>query len=251
MITMFIFTGIVYFTKSKRILEVTAALIKERKYKDLGRNPIQAHSKDKYYEPRNSYISRNLPFRSEAAKIFMRKLGRLISKTENDEGKRSQGLPLYFYDIKWYNPNLPAQCQDLANWKSVELLQNPKFLLEFTSPDEKIGDQSFNYKNWEFLSKDYNLEFLSFDEADNNNDETKEESNYGESLDLDVGDEEESEDEEKEEEVEPVRSKEKGKARIVEYDEENSKSDNMDIDNAASNGFYGGPTEEEWKAWQL
>ncbi|MBW0515053.1 hypothetical protein O181_054768 [Austropuccinia psidii MF-1] len=194
----------------------------------------------------------------------MRKLDRLISNTENDEGKRSQGqyrinikhppqtmfpnspqgLPLYFYDIKWYNSKLPAQRQDLANWKSVTFLQNPKFLLEFTSPDEKIGDQSFNDKNWDFFSKDYNLEFLSFDEADNNNDETKEASNYGESLDLDIGDEE------KEDEVEPVRRKEKGKARMVEDYDENSENDNMEIDNAASNGFHGGPAEEEWNAWQ-
>ncbi|MBW0586986.1 hypothetical protein O181_126701 [Austropuccinia psidii MF-1] len=99
----------------------------------------------------------------------MRKLDHLISKTENDEGKRSQGryqihvknppqnifptapkgLPLDFYDVKWYNSKLPAQHQDIADWKKVVFFQNPKCLLEFTSPDKKIGDQSFNYKNWE------------------------------------------------------------------------------------------------------
>ncbi|MBW0560693.1 hypothetical protein O181_100408 [Austropuccinia psidii MF-1] len=232
-------------------------------------SPIQAHSNDEYYEPKNAYIARNLPFRSESANIFMRKLDRLISKTENDEGKRSQGryrihvknppqtmfptapkgLPLDFYDIKWYNSKLPAQRQNIADWKRVAFLQNPKCLLEFTSPDKTIVDQSFNDKNWEVLAKDYSLEFLSFDEPDNDNDATKEESNYGESLELDIGEEEEGK-EENDEELEPVRRKEKGKARMVEDEEERSEDDNMDIDNAASNGFYGGLTEEEWNAWQ-
>ncbi|MBW0571155.1 hypothetical protein O181_110870 [Austropuccinia psidii MF-1] len=199
----------------------------------------------------------------------MHKLDRLISKTENDEGKRShslyqihvknppqtisptapKGLPLDFYDVKWYNSKLPAQHQNIADWKKVAFLQNPKCLLEFTSPDEKICDQSFNYKHWEVLAKEYNLEFLSFDEPDVDNDATKEESNYGESLELDLGEEEESKDK-KDEELEPVRRKEKGKAGVVEDEEERSENDNMEIDNAASNGFYRGLTEEEWNSWQ-
>ncbi|MBW0587854.1 hypothetical protein O181_127569 [Austropuccinia psidii MF-1] len=199
----------------------------------------------------------------------MRKLDHLISKTETDEGKRSQGrylihvknppqtmfttapkgLPLDFYDFKWYNSKLPAQRQNIADWKKVAFLQNPKCLLEFTLPDKKIGDQSFNDKNLEVLEKDYNLEFLSFDEPDNNNDATKVESNYGKSLELDIGEEEESE-EGKDEELEPVRRKEKGKSLMVEDEEESSENDNMEINNAASNGFYGGLTEEEWNAWK-
>ncbi|MBW0576441.1 hypothetical protein O181_116156 [Austropuccinia psidii MF-1] len=155
-----------------------------------------------------------------------------------------KGLPLDFYDVKWYNSKLPAQRQNIADWKKVAFLQNPKCLLEFTSPDEKIGDRSFNDKNWEVLAKDYNLEFLSFDEPDDNDDATEEESNYGESLELDIGEEE------KDEELEPVRRKEKGKARMVEDEEESSENDDMEINNAASNGFYGGLTEEEWNAWQ-
>ncbi|MBW0505627.1 hypothetical protein O181_045342 [Austropuccinia psidii MF-1] len=144
---------------------------------------------------------------------------------------------------------LPAQHQHIADWKRVAFLQNPKCLLEFTLPDKQIGDQSFNDKYWEVLAKDYNLEFLSFDVPDDDNDPTKEESNYGESLELDIGEEEESK-EEKDEELKPVRRKEKGKAQMVEDEEESSENDNMEIDNAASNGFYGGLTEEEWNAWQ-
>ncbi|MBW0560445.1 hypothetical protein O181_100160 [Austropuccinia psidii MF-1] len=106
-----------------------------------------------------------------------------------------KGLPLDVYDVKWYNSKLPAQHQDIADWKSVVFLQNPKCLLEFTSPDKKIGDQSFNDKNWEVLAKDYNLEFLSFDEPDNDNDTTEEERNYGKSLELDIGEEEEKDEE--------------------------------------------------------
>ncbi|MBW0489135.1 hypothetical protein O181_028850 [Austropuccinia psidii MF-1] len=99
----------------------------------------------------------------------------------------------------------------MADWKKVAFLQNPKCLLEFTLPDKKIVDQSFNDKDWEVLAKEYSLEFLSFDEPDNNNDVTKEESNYGKSLELHIGEEEESKDK-KDEELEPVRRKEKGKA---------------------------------------
>ncbi|MBW0541664.1 hypothetical protein O181_081379 [Austropuccinia psidii MF-1] len=148
-------------------------------------------------KPKNAYIARNLSFQSESDNIFMRKLDRLISKTETDEGKRSQGqyrihvknppqtmfttapkgLPLDIYEAKWYNTKLPEQCQNIADWKKVAFLQNPKCLLEFTLPDKKIGDQSFNDKNWEVLAKDYNLEFLSFDEPENDNDTTKEEMN--------------------------------------------------------------------------
>ncbi|MBW0560720.1 hypothetical protein O181_100435 [Austropuccinia psidii MF-1] len=132
-----------------------------------------------------------------------------------------RGLPLDFYDIKWYKSKLPAQRQNIADWKSVTFLQNPKCLLEFTFTDEKI------------------------DEPDDDNDTTKEERNYGKSLELDIGEEEE-----KDEELEPVRRKEKGKAQILEDKEESSENDDMEIDNAASNGFYGGLTEEEWNAWQ-
>ncbi|MBW0527936.1 hypothetical protein O181_067651 [Austropuccinia psidii MF-1] len=197
-------------------------------------SPIQAHSDDEYYEPKNAHMARNLPFQSESSNILMRKLDRLISKTETDEGKRSQGqyqihvknppqtmfptapkgLPLAFSDVKWYNSKLPEQCQNIADWKKVAFLQNPKCLVEFTLPDKKIDDQSFNNKNWEVLAKDYNLEFLSFDEPDDNKDATEEESNYGESLELDIGEEEESK-EEKDEELEPVRRKEKGNSRMV------------------------------------
>ncbi|MBW0562999.1 hypothetical protein O181_102714 [Austropuccinia psidii MF-1] len=161
----------------------------------------------------------------------MRKLDRLILKIENDEGKKSQGryqihvktppqtifptapkgLPLDFYDIKWYNSKLPAQRQNIAGWKKVAFLQNPKCLLKFTFPDKKIGDQSFNDKKWDVLAKEYNLEILSFDEPEDDNDATKEERNYGESFELDIGEEEESKDE-KDEELEPVIRKEKGKA---------------------------------------
>ncbi|MBW0573403.1 hypothetical protein O181_113118 [Austropuccinia psidii MF-1] len=148
-----------------------------------------------------------------------------------------KGLPLDFYDFKWYSSKLPAQHQNIADWKSVVFFQNPKCLLEFTFPDQKIGDKSFNDKNWEVLAKDYSLEFLSFDEPDNDNDTTEEESNYGKSLELDIGEEEE-----KDEELEPVRRKEKGKAQIVEDEEESSENDDMEIDNAASNGFDGGLT---------
>ncbi|MBW0496715.1 hypothetical protein O181_036430 [Austropuccinia psidii MF-1] len=156
-----------------------------------------------------------------------------------------KGLSLDFYDVKWYNSKLPAQHRNIADCKSVAFLQNPKYLLEFTSPDKKVGDQIFNDKNWEVLAKDYNLEFLSFDEPDDNNDTAEEESKYGKSLELSIGEEEE-----KDKELEPVRRKGKGKARMVEDEEESSENDNMEIDNAASNGFYRGLTEEEWNAWE-
>ncbi|MBW0475619.1 hypothetical protein O181_015334 [Austropuccinia psidii MF-1] len=231
--------------------------------------PIQAHSDEEYVESKEVYVVRKLPFRSQSANTFIRKLDEAIKKTHAADGRHSKrrhririknppitlfpkapkGLPLDFYDVEWFNSKLPAQRKNLADVGSIAFLRDPTASLEFKSPDEKMGDSKFTDKNWDDATKDYDLNFLVSVEYDSD-DESSEgtESDYGESIEMETSDEEEEEYGNPNNENDKMESV-KGKARETysEYDED---EEAMEIETSGRAGYYGGLTEEEWDQWQ-
>ncbi|MBW0529597.1 hypothetical protein O181_069312 [Austropuccinia psidii MF-1] len=169
--------------------------------------PVQAHSNEEYYSPKDIYIACKLPFCSEAANKFMHKLDQVICNSNKDDGdknlqhcvriknppntmftKAPKGLPLDFYDQVWYNTKLPEQRKNIADWKCVPFLEDLTSLCKLTTEDEKLGYKCFNNKHWDVTTKVYNLDFLSIVELKSENDDEGEEddSDYGESIDLEI-----------------------------------------------------------------
>ncbi|MBW0576245.1 hypothetical protein O181_115960, partial [Austropuccinia psidii MF-1] len=124
---------------------------------------------DEFYSKKEAYISQRLPFQSEAANIFFRKLDEKIKATNDADNhstnprtqvhikdpplthfpKAPKGLPLEFYDPKWFNSKLPAQRKNLANVGTVAFLKYPTDSLEFKVDDERLGDKRFTNRNWD------------------------------------------------------------------------------------------------------
>ncbi|MBW0541894.1 hypothetical protein O181_081609 [Austropuccinia psidii MF-1] len=142
--------------------------------------PIQAHSDEEFMEDKNVYISNNLPFQSESANQFMRKLDSIIQKPYSEEGqhdwhshrihiqnapttsfpKALKGFPIDFYEFHWLNGKLPSQQGILADVGTIAFLTDASKSLDFTDEDEKMGDKRFTNKNWDEATKKYNLDFL-------------------------------------------------------------------------------------------
>ncbi|MBW0565233.1 hypothetical protein O181_104948 [Austropuccinia psidii MF-1] len=80
--------------------------------------------------------------------------------------KAPKGLPLYFYNPKWFNSKLPAQRKNLADVANVAFLNNPTDSIEFKDENKKLGDRSFTNRNWDRATKKYNLDFLVEPESD-------------------------------------------------------------------------------------
>ncbi|MBW0468445.1 hypothetical protein O181_008160 [Austropuccinia psidii MF-1] len=206
--------------------------------------PVQAHSNEEYYAPKEIYIARNLPFFSEAANTFMRKLDQVICDSNKDNGGKNQqcnvriknppntmftkapkGLLLDFYDKVWYNSKLPEQRKNIADWKCVAFLEDLTSLCEFTTEDEKLGDKRFNDKHFD----------------------------YGESIELEIDNEDETQDQDDEDDITTRKKGGKGKEREIEVDDDieiELEDQDMEIDATHNSNFIGGLTEEEWNAWQ-
>ncbi|MBW0506346.1 hypothetical protein O181_046061 [Austropuccinia psidii MF-1] len=92
----------------------------------------------------------------------------------------------------WFNSKLPAQRRNSADIGSVAFVKDPRELLEFKDDSEKLGDQSFTHKNWDHATKKYNLDFLAMQETNSDDESSNEESNYGESIDIESSIQEEN-----------------------------------------------------------
>ncbi|MBW0462970.1 hypothetical protein O181_002685 [Austropuccinia psidii MF-1] len=153
--------------------------------------------------------------------------------------KAPKGLPLDFYDIDWFNAQLPAQRKNLEDWKMVDFLNDPNSLLEFKLEDEKLGYKCFNDKNWDTETKDYDLDFISFGESDSTEESDEEYSDYGVSIDFEMDRKDKAEDE-----VTPTKNT-KGKGRMIEgEDVEFDFEDGMEVEDSHNKGFVGGITKK-------
>ncbi|MBW0501550.1 hypothetical protein O181_041265 [Austropuccinia psidii MF-1] len=150
--------------------------------------PIQAHRDEEYVESKEVYVVRKLPFQSQSENTFIRKLDEAIKKTKAADGRHSKRR----HWIRIKNP--PITAKNLANVGSIAFLRDPTASLEFKSPDEKMGDAKFTDKNWDYATKEYDLNFLvsvEFNSDDKSSEGT--ESDYGESIEMETSDEEEEE----------------------------------------------------------
>jgi hypothetical protein len=216
-------------------------------------------------------VVKKLPFRSNAADCFIQRLDQVMHDTNKANGGRPQGqrrvrvkktgLTIYpkapkgllidFYDPTWFNERLPAQRRVIANVENVAFLPNPDLSLQSNQPNEKLSSKKLSEKHWEKATKAYDLDFLIKNELDSKSDNHDDDSNYGESIDLE---EESSCDDDKEEgeykdEEEP---KGNGKAKASSVDEnykEFDKDHKMEVA-GVSGGVSGGLTADEWNDWQ-
>ena len=134
---------------------------------------MQAHSDDEYFPKKQVYLVKKLPFRSEAANTFFRRLDDVMKDLDAQEDRRKsgrhclrvkngpttifpkapKGLPLDFYDADWFNEKLPAQRQNLANIDLVAFLPNTLDSLCFKDPLDKLGNTRFMEKQWDESKK--------------------------------------------------------------------------------------------------
>ncbi|MBW0548052.1 hypothetical protein O181_087767 [Austropuccinia psidii MF-1] len=194
---------------------------------------------DEFYSKKEFYISQRLPFQSEAANIFFCKLDEKIKATNDAKNhstnprtqvhikdpplthfpKAPEGLPLDFYDPKWFNSKLPAQRKNLADVGTVAFLKDPTDSLEFKVDDERLGNKRFTNRNWERAIKKSNQE-------------------------------EQNEEEKTNEVQEKFNSNDKGKGKKIENGYDEFDDDAMEIETSRQSGYVGGLTEKEWNAWQ-
>ncbi|MBW0470898.1 hypothetical protein O181_010613 [Austropuccinia psidii MF-1] len=93
--------------------------------------------------------------------------------------KEPKGLPLEFYDTKWFNSKLPEQSKNLADVGTVAFLKDPTDSLEFKFDDERLGNKHFTDQNWDHATTKYNSDFLAGQELDSNEQSRNEETDYG------------------------------------------------------------------------
>lgn len=172
--------------------------------------------------------------------------------------KAPKGLPLDFYDSKWYNDKLPAERQDQADIDTVAFLKNPKDSLRFKDPLEKWGDKRFTEERWAEATKEYDLEFAVPEVVESESDDN-DDSDYGRSIDLNDTDGEESDDEEEDEYSEGSGEDSQGDVEMrvgcsKDVDEDYEEFD--DCEGEMSMAAYGKGTytgrlaDNEWNAWQ-
>ncbi|MBW0466216.1 hypothetical protein O181_005931 [Austropuccinia psidii MF-1] len=143
--------------------------------------------------------------------------------------KAPKGLPIDFYNPTWFNSNLPAQRRNLADIGSVAFVKDPRESLELKDYSEKLGDRSFTHKNWDHATKKYNLDFLAMQETDSDDESSNEESDYGESIDIESSTQEENDEVKIKRGKSRLQKKTKGK-EIVSSDEAELNSNAMEID---------------------
>jgi hypothetical protein len=228
---------------------------------------ISAHSDDEYYPPKGFYVVKKLPFRSDAADRFIRRLDQVMHETNKANGGRPQGrirvrvknpgltiypkapkgLPIDFYNPTWFNEKLPAQRRVIADVENVTFLPNPDLSFKPNQPDEKLNSKKFSEKHWEKATTAYDLDFLIENKSDSEPDNHNDDSDYGGSIDLEAessSDDEEEEDEYEEEE----QPKDKGKTKAASVDENYEEFDEDEEMQVA--GVSGGMTADEWNDWQ-
>ncbi|KAA1127223.1 hypothetical protein PGTUg99_031925 [Puccinia graminis f. sp. tritici] len=144
--------------------------------------PIGAHSDDEKVEGKGFYKIKTLPYRSNNANRFFRRLDIVMMKAaEQDPLARSsrrrvrrlprepqmssykaapKGLPIDFYHPKWFNELVPAQQHSIPDRTRIAFFPNAnESLLPKTekNPDEKMADSTFTKKYWELVVEPYGL----------------------------------------------------------------------------------------------
>lgn len=232
---------------------------------------LQAHRDNEYYSKDNVYVVKKLPFQSEAATTFIQRLDEVMKKADQADGKQFQkrwrvqmknpaptlfpkapkGLPIEFYNVDWYNDELPGERSTRANLDTVAFLPNPAESLHFKNPNERMNDKNFTQKHWDRATKNYNFDFLAKDESeDEEEDDDNGDSDYGESIDLTFSNDE-SEDEEEDEYEEEAGSKGDYQRSMADssYGEYDQEDVGMDHDGGSSE-YVGGMTQNKWSELQ-
>lgn len=173
--------------------------------------PILAHSNDEFIEKKGFYQIKTLVYRSKNTNCLFRRLDEMMLKaTEQDLlAKKSRqrvwrlpkktpviskfmaapkGLPIDFYDCKWYQNLFPSQQQSILNRTSLAFLPDARQSLlpkPQRHPDEKLADSTFTKKYWEAVVEPYGQ--LDGDALDDEGSEAGQEGDKykeGEGIDL-------------------------------------------------------------------
>ncbi|KNZ60654.1 hypothetical protein VP01_1524g6 [Puccinia sorghi] len=171
--------------------------------------------------------------------------------------KAPKGLPLDFYDSKWYNNKLPAKRQDQADIDTFAFLKNTKDSLCFKDPLEKWGDKCFTEERWAEATKEYDLEFAVPEVVESGSD-NNDESDYGRSIDLNDTDGEESKDKDEDEYSEGSGEDIQGDFEMrvgcrKDVDEDYEEFDDCKGEMMAAYGkgtYTGWLADNKWNTWQ-
>ncbi|EFP91134.1 uncharacterized protein PGTG_16879 [Puccinia graminis f. sp. tritici CRL 75-36-700-3] len=181
-----------------------------KRYRDI-LEPITAHSDDEKVEGKGFYKIKTLPYRSNNANRFFRRLDIVMKNAaEQDPIAKSsrrrvqrlpknpemssykiapKGLPIDFYHPKWYHNLVPAQQQSIPNRKALAFLPDANESLlpkGERNPDEKMADSTFTRKYWEVLAEPYGLlggDSSDYDEAAEE-EQGRNDDDEGEGIDL-------------------------------------------------------------------
>ncbi|MBW0536193.1 hypothetical protein O181_075908 [Austropuccinia psidii MF-1] len=200
----------VYQTKIAHVLDFAILQKFPKRYRKIIED-IGSHSDDEVHEKKELYVIKRLHYCSNKANIFFRKLDQAISEYNKNMKITShmrtrvhpkitimstnvappKGLPIDFYNPKWFNKLSMLEKHRIADSDNVAFLPDPQDLLQAKrNPDEKLSDKQFNKKYRELVIGAYDL---SETEEDAEEDKDSENSPDG-SIDL----EEPSENEEEE-----------------------------------------------------
>ncbi|KAA1095104.1 hypothetical protein PGT21_035587 [Puccinia graminis f. sp. tritici] len=193
--------------EERKVLQTARERLKEKRYKFAVNNNfpkryldiikcVQAHSNDEFYPSKSVYIVKKLPFRSQSADVFFRRLDEVMKQSALEEGQRDQSRRQI--RVK----DAPNTRQNLANVDAVAFLSNPSDSLRFKDPIEKLSNKRFSEERWDDATKKYNMDFLTPKEQDSDSDNEDGDSDYGKSIDLEKTDGEDDNKEEEEEEEE-------------------------------------------------
>jgi hypothetical protein len=152
-----------------------------QRYRDI-LEPIAAHSDDEKVEGKGFYKIKTLPYRSNNANRFFRRLDIVMMKAaEQDPLARAsrrrvrrlprepqmssykaapKGLPINFYHPKWFNELFPAQQYSIPDRTRIAFFPNANESLlpkPEKNPDEKMADSTFTKKYWELVVEPYGL----------------------------------------------------------------------------------------------
>ncbi|MBW0473735.1 hypothetical protein O181_013450 [Austropuccinia psidii MF-1] len=137
----------------------------------------EAHSDDELDPQTNKYMIKTLECRSEKANQFFRRVDEEIEKADNAQKKRPQrrqrhipgkgmasisryvpkGLPIDFYDPKWFNRCTAGQKRSADAFKIAFLPDASKSLLGNQYTDERLSDKRFTEKYWEKAIEPYDI----------------------------------------------------------------------------------------------
>ncbi|MBW0478446.1 hypothetical protein O181_018161 [Austropuccinia psidii MF-1] len=211
---------------------------------------IDSHSNDEFDEKANGYIIKLLPYRSQNATTFMRRVDEEIEKASRNQRGKSQkhhriiskdalpttlgrppkGLPIDFFDHQWFNNCSPAQKTIHADTMRVAFLPEASQSIKgIQNPEEKLSDKKFSEKYWDQLTQKYDLSHeIPADEDDDESNSEDEDIESDSRSDIDRESTEENEEEN------------------INLDSDEEMADESQAAGYFSNAEYG----FEWENWQ-